>query len=68
MVKVVVRNNNVEQAIHVMKKKGQKEGLYREIKMRAYFEKPTEKRKRLEKEAVRREKKRRHKEKIFFGA
>jgi small subunit ribosomal protein S21 len=67
VVKVVVRNNNVEQAINVIKKKSQKEGLQREVKMRQAFEKPTERRKRLFKEAVRRENKRLSKEKIFFG-
>ncbi|MHA1550172.1 MAG: 30S ribosomal protein S21 [Alphaproteobacteria bacterium] len=67
MVKVVVRGDNVEQALRVMKKKAAKEGLSRESKMRAHFEKPTEVRKRKQKEAIRREKKRLFKERIFFG-
>lgn len=50
-----------------MKKKVAKEGLVREMKACERFEKPTEARKRKFKEAVRREKKRKFKEKIFFG-
>ncbi len=67
MVKIVVRNGNVEQALRVMKKKVAKEGLIREEKARTRFEKPTEARKRKMKEAIRREKKRKFKEKIFYG-
>ena len=47
MVKVLVRDNNVEQALRVAKRKSQKEGLYREMKERQRYEKPTTKRKRL---------------------
>ena len=39
MVAIVVRNNNVDQAMRVLKKKLQKEGVLREIKSRQYFEK-----------------------------
>lgn len=56
MVKVLVRDNNVEQALRVAKRKSQKEGLYREMKERQRYEKPTTKRKRLKEEAVRNEK------------
>ena len=52
MVKVLVRDNNVEQALRVAKRKSQKEGLYREMKERQRFEKPTTKRKRMKEEAV----------------
>lgn len=51
---VVVRDNNVEQALRVLKKKMQREGLYKEMKMRRHFEKPSEKRARQSAEAVRR--------------
>ncbi|PIZ33639.1 MAG: 30S ribosomal protein S21 [Alphaproteobacteria bacterium CG_4_10_14_0_8_um_filter_37_21] len=51
---VNVRDNNVEQALRVLKKKMQREGIYREMKMRRHFEKPSEKRVREEGEAVRR--------------
>ena len=66
MVKVLVRDNNVEQALRVLKKKGQKEGLLREIKERRYFETGTAAKKRMKNEAVRRERKRISKEKGLF--
>ncbi|MGR4000544.1 MAG: 30S ribosomal protein S21 [Alphaproteobacteria bacterium] len=51
---VSVRDNNVEQAIRVLKKKMQRSGLFREMKLRRHFEKPSERRKREREEAVRR--------------
>lgn len=54
MVTVTVRDNNVDQALRVLKKKMQREGIFREMKMRRDFEKPSEKRKREKSEAVRR--------------
>lgn len=57
MVLVTVRDNNVEQALRVLKKKMQREGIFREMKMRRDFEKPSEKRKREKAEAVRRARK-----------
>ena len=57
MVSVNVRDGNVEQALRVLKKKMQREGLFREMKMRKDFEKPSEKRKREKSEAVRRSRK-----------
>ena len=67
MVKVLVRDNNVEQALRVVKKKGQKEGLLREIKERRYYETGTAEKKRKKNEAVRRERKRISKEKMILG-
>ncbi len=49
-----VRDNNVEQALRVLKKKLQREGVYREMKKRRHFEKPSEIKKREKDEAVRR--------------
>jgi small subunit ribosomal protein S21 len=57
VVSVSVRDNNVEQALKVLKKKMQREGLFREMKLRKDFEKPSEKRKREKAEAVRRTRK-----------
>lgn len=57
MVTVTVRDNNVEQALRVLKKKMQREGIYREMKMRKHYEKPSEKRVRETAEAVRRARK-----------
>jgi small subunit ribosomal protein S21 len=54
---VVVRDNNVEQALRALKKKLQREGVYREMKMRRFYEKPSEKRAREMAAAVRRERK-----------
>ena len=54
MVSVSVRENNVEQALRVLKRKMQREGLFREMKMRRDFEKPSERKKREKAESVRR--------------
>lgn len=51
---VQVRDNNIEQALRALKKKMQREGVYREMKMRRHFEKPSEKRVREQSEAMRR--------------
>ena len=54
---VTVRDNNVDQALKALKKKMQREGIFREMKMRKYFEKPSERRAREKAEAVRRARK-----------
>ena len=54
---VLVRDNNVEQALRVLKKKMQREGMFREMKARRAYEKPSEKRVREKSEAVRRARK-----------
>ncbi|RWX79112.1 30S ribosomal protein S21 [Neorhizobium lilium] len=51
---VLVRDNNVDQALRALKKKMQREGIFREMKMRDFYEKPSEKRVREKAEAVRR--------------
>jgi len=51
---VEVRGNNVEKAMRVLKKKLQKDGLFRELRMRQHFEKPSLKRQRNLKESLRR--------------
>lgn len=51
---VQVRDNNVDQALRALKKKMQREGVYREMKLRRHFEKPSDKRVREEAEAARR--------------
>jgi small subunit ribosomal protein S21 len=53
-VEVVVRDNNVDQALRVLKKKMQREGIYREMKLRRHFEKPSIRKAREQAEAVRR--------------
>lgn len=54
MVSVNVRDGNVEQALRALKKKMQREGLFREMKLRKNYEKPSEKKAREKSEAVRR--------------
>ena len=54
---VSVRDNNVEQAIRVLKKKMQREGVFREVKLRNSYEKPSEKKAREKSEAIRRARK-----------
>jgi small subunit ribosomal protein S21 len=51
---VQVRDNNVDQALKALKKKMQREGIFREMKLRNYYEKPSEKRVREQAEAGRR--------------
>jgi small subunit ribosomal protein S21 len=53
-VQVLVRENNVDQALRVLKKRMQREGVFREMKMRRTYEKPSERRAREKAEAVRR--------------
>jgi small subunit ribosomal protein S21 len=55
--KIMVRDNNVEQALRVMKKKLQREGIFRQLKEAEAFEKPSEKRVREKAEAIRRARK-----------
>ncbi len=54
MVSVNVRDNNVDQALRALKKKMQREGIFREMKLRRHYEKPSEKKTREQSEAVRR--------------
>ena len=54
---VLVRDNNVDQALKALKKKMQREGLFREMKLRNYYEKPSERRAREKAEAIRRARK-----------
>jgi small subunit ribosomal protein S21 len=56
-VQVLVRDNNVDQALRVLKKKMQREGVFREMKLRSHYEKPSERKTREKAEAVRRARK-----------
>ncbi len=57
IVNVLVRDNNVDQALRALKKKMQREGIFREMKLRRNFEKPSERKARERAEAVRRSRK-----------
>ena len=52
--KVFVRDNNVDQALRLLKKKLQRDGLFREIKRRKAYEKPSERKTREKVDAIRR--------------
>ncbi len=52
-----MRDNNVDQALRVLKKKMQREGIFREMKMRRDFEKPSVKKAREHAESIRRARK-----------
>ena len=51
---VIVRDNNVDQALRALKNKMQREGIFREMKLRRHFEKPSDKKAREKAEGVRR--------------
>ena len=54
---IQVKNNNVEKAMRIMKKKLMKDGVMRTLKEKQYFEKPSAKKRRKKKEAIRNYKK-----------
>ena len=55
--RVDVRNNNVDQALRVLKKKLQQDGLFNELREREFYMSKSEKRRRAKAAAVRRRKK-----------
>ncbi len=57
IVQVFVRDNNIDQALRALKKKMQSEGIFREMKLRRSYEKPSERRAREKAEAKRRQRK-----------
>jgi len=64
---VFVRDNNVDQALRMLKRKMQREGIFREMKRRRFYEKPSEKITREKSEAVRRRRKLLRKRAIHDG-
>lgn len=64
---VIVRDNNIDQALRVLKKRMQREGIFREMKRRRSYEKPSEKKTREKSEAVRRARKLARKQAIREG-
>ena len=67
MVTVVVRNGNLEQAMRVLKKKVQKEGLIKLYKEKQVYEKPSAKKRRKKKEGIANYKKKMKKLKMIRG-
>lgn len=55
--RIFVRDNNVDQALRILKKKMQREGIFREMKRRRAYEKPSERKTREKSEAIRRARK-----------
>lgn len=55
--RIFVKDNNVDQALRFLKKKMQREGIFRELKLRSAYEKPSERRVREKAEAIRRARK-----------
>jgi len=51
---VFVRDNNVDQALKALKRKLQREGVFRELRRKKFFEKPSERKAREKSEAIRR--------------
>jgi small subunit ribosomal protein S21 len=64
---VLVRDNNIDQALRVLKKKMQREGVFREMKRRRFYEKPSEQATREKSEAARRARKLARKQAIRDG-
>jgi small subunit ribosomal protein S21 len=54
---ILVRDNNVDQALRFLKKKLQQEGVFREMRLREHYEKPSQKRAREKAEGIRRTRK-----------
>ena len=67
ILQVFVRDNNVDQALRALKRKMQREGVFREMKRRRFYEKPSEKSAREKSEAVRRARKLARKQAIREG-
>ncbi len=57
VIKIEVKDNNVEQALRILKRKLQKDGFFKIIKLKNTYEKPSEKKKRIKQENIKRVKK-----------
>ena len=54
VIKIEVKDNNVEQALRVLKRKLQRDGFFKIIKLKNTYEKPSEKKKRIKQENIKR--------------
>ncbi len=57
VIKIEVKDNNIEQALRILKRKLQKDGFFKIIKLKDTYEKPSEKKKRINQENIKRVKK-----------
>jgi len=54
-IEVKVFDNDVEKALRILKKKLQNDGLFKRLKIKKNYEKPSEHKRRKEREAIRRQ-------------
>ena len=66
MTTIIVRNNNIEKALRVLKRKAKKDGLIQELKDRQYYQKPSEKKRLAKKRGIARWKKEQKKRESMF--
>ena len=57
VIKIEVKDNNIEQALRILKRKLQRDGFFKVIKLKNTYEKPSEKKKRIKQENIKRAKK-----------
>ena len=57
VIKIEVKDNNVDQALRILKRKLQREGFFRILKIKSNYEKPSERKKREKSENIKRAKK-----------
>jgi len=57
VIKIEVKDNNVDQALRILKRKLQREGFFRILKIKSNYEKPSERKKRERSENIKRVKK-----------
>ena len=57
VIKIEVKDNNVDQALRILKRKLQREGFFRILKIKSNYEKPSERKKRERQENIKRAKK-----------
>jgi small subunit ribosomal protein S21 len=64
---VFVRDNNIDQALRALKRKLQREGVFREMRQRRFYEKPSDRATREKSEAIRRKRKLARKQAVRDG-
>ena len=57
VIKIEVKDNNIEQALRILKRKLQRDGFFKIIKLKDTYEKPSDKKKRIRQENIKRVKK-----------
>ena len=57
VIKIEVKDNNVDQALRILKRKLQREGFFKILKINSNYEKPSERKKREKSENIKRAKK-----------